>query len=156
MLRVILIAGFIVLSAGNAVAEQVFTEAELIAKAEAFVEAKNARQQPNSSMDDIEHFISLLADDFVDEHIRFGVTVTEKQALRDGMRSKLQDKVEFSNITIDQMMIGRNVVFVKYTEHAKVKPAHLDKMIEYKSTNILSLEFDAAGLIKHIRRHHGL
>jgi len=37
----------------------------------------------------------------------------------------------------------------------KVKPAHLDKTIEYNKTNIVSLEFNGSGLVKHIRRHHG-
>jgi hypothetical protein len=44
---------------------------------------------------------------------------------------KMKDEVFFSEIKIDQMMIGRNVVFVKYTEHAKVKPSHMDKVVEY-------------------------
>ena len=71
------------------------------------------------------------------------------------MLRKLEDEVFYSRIEIDQLMIGRNVVFVKYTESAKVKPSHLDEVIEYSSTNIVSLEFNEQGLIKHIRRHHG-
>lgn len=54
------------------------------------------------------------------------------------------------------MMFGSNVAFVKYIEHAKVKPSHLDEVIEYTSTNLLSLEFNSEGLITHIRRHHGV
>jgi len=67
----------------------------------------------------------------------------------------MKDEVFFSEIKIDQMMTGRNVVFVKYTEHAKVKPSHMDKVVEYTSSNIMSLEFNDDGFIKHIRRHHG-
>ncbi len=157
MMRLVALAFFLsVAPFFGAAAEQAFTEAEMKAKAEAFIAAKNARQQPDTTVADIERFLALLADDFIDEHIRFGVTVTKKQELRDGMRAKLKDKVEFSEISIDQMMVGRNVVFVKYTEHAKVKPSHLDKVVEYTSTNIVSLEYDDQGLIKHIRRHHGL
>jgi len=137
-------------------AEEQMTEATLRAKAEAFIMAKNARQQPDTAVEDIDYFISLLADDFVDEHIRFNVTVTDKNNLRTGMIAKMKDEVHFSKIKVDQMMIGRNVVFVKYTEHAKVKPSHMDKVVEYTSTNIVSLEFNDEGLIKHIRRHHGL
>lgn len=132
------------------------SELELRAKAEAFIEAKNARQQPQTTKKDIEHFLSLLADEFVDEHVKFNVTVTSKDELRKGMTLKLQDKVHYSNVKIDQMMVGSNVVFVKYTESAKVEPSHMDKAVEYSSTNIVSLEFDSKGLIKHIRRHHGL
>ncbi|WP_240704513.1 hypothetical protein [Pseudoalteromonas sp. MEBiC 03607] len=52
-------------------------------------------------------------------------------------------------------MVDANVVLVKMTESGKVKPAHLDKTIKYNKTNIISLEFNQLGLIKHIRRHHG-
>ena len=129
--------------------------AQLKQKAEAFLNAKNARQQPDTTVDDINNYISLLADKFIDEHIKYNVTITSKDELRKSMIAKMKDKVSFSEINIDQLMYGIDVVFVKYTEHAKVKPAHLDKVIEYTVTNILSLEFDEDGLIKHIRRHHG-
>lgn len=145
----------LILYATSAASEHVFSKEALEQMALAFIEAKNARQQPGSGPEDIENFLALLADDFVDEHIKFGVTVTNKSELRAGMTQKLEDKVFFSRIEIDQVMIGRNVVFVKYTETAKVKPVHLDEAIEYSSTNIVSLEFNDQGLIKHIRRHHG-
>ena len=138
----------------SVLAHETLSESELIQKAEAFIHAKNARQQPNTTVEDIDHFISLLADDFIDEHLKFNVTTTSKEELRNGMIAKMKDKVIFSEIKIDQMMTGRNVVFVKYTEHAKVKPSHMDKVIEYTSTNIVSLEFGENGRIKHIRRHH--
>lgn len=138
----------------TAFADETLSESELKQKADAFIQAKNARQQPNTTVEDIDHFISFLADDFIDEHLKFNVTMTSKEELRQGMIAKMKDKVIFSEIKIDQMMFGRNVVFVKYTEHAKVKPSHMDKVIEYTSTNIMSLEFGDNGLIKHIRRHH--
>ena len=138
----------------TAFADETLSESELKQKTEAFIQAKNARQQPNTTVEDIDHFISFLADEFIDEHLKFNVTITSKEELRQGMIAKMKDKVIFSEIKIDQMMFGRNVVFVKYTEHAKVKPSHMDKVIEYTSTNIMSLEFDDNGLIKHIRRHH--
>ena len=138
----------------TAFADETLSESELKQKADAFIQAKNARQQPNTTVEDIDHFISFLADEFIDEHLKFNVTITSKEELRQGMIAKMKDKVIFSEIKIDQMMFGRNVVFVKYTEHAKVKPSHMDKVIEYTSTNIMSLEFDDNGLIKHIRRHH--
>jgi len=52
-------------------------------------------------------------------------------------------------------MVGRNVAFIKYTQHAKVKPSQMDKVVEYSSTNIMSLEFNDKGLINHIPRHQG-
>nr|WP_275447015.1 nuclear transport factor 2 family protein [Pseudoalteromonas sp. Of7M-16] len=131
------------------------TRAQLVAKANGFVAAKNARQQPNSTRKDIEYFLSLLADEFVDEHVKYNFTYTSKAVLRDDMVAKLKDKVIHSHIEINNMMIGRNVVIIKMTESGQAKPAHLDKTIDYKTTNIVSLEFDSSGLITHIRRHHG-
>lgn len=144
---------FFLISIG-ATASDLMSENELKIRAEAFIQAKNARQQPDTTIEDIDHFIAFLADEFIDEHLKFNVTTTSKKDLRQGMIDKMKDEVFFSEIKIEDMMIGRNVVFVKYTEHAKVKPSHLDKAIEYTSTNIISLEFDGNGLIKHIRRHH--
>ncbi|KZN59187.1 hypothetical protein N473_03255 [Pseudoalteromonas luteoviolacea CPMOR-1] len=71
------------------------------------------------------------------------------------MLAKLRDKVVHSKIDILDIMVGHNVVFIKMRESGKVKPAHLDSEIEYNKTNIVSLEFNDKGLIKHIRRHHG-
>ena len=132
-----------------------FTEESLTALANKFVNAKNARQQPNTTKDDIEHYLSLLAEDFVDEHIKYNVIQTDKDKLRQSMMAKMSDKVISSSIKIDELMIGANGVFIKMNEKGKVKPAHLDKVIEYNATNIVSLEFNDDGLIKHIRRHHG-
>lgn len=136
-------------------AKDKFTSEQLIEKAKTFVAAKNARQQPNTTIKEIDYFISLLADDFIDEHVKFKFVYTDKSKLREDMISKLNDEVTFSSIEINEVMVGANVVFVKMTESGKVKPAHLDKAIEYNKTNIVSLEFDQLGLIKHIRRHHG-
>lgn len=136
-------------------AKDKFTSEQLIEKAKTFVAAKNARQQPNTTIKEIDYFISLLADDFIDEHVKFKFVYTDKSKLREDMISKLNDEVIFSSIEINEVMVGANVVFVKMTESGKVKPAHLDKTIEYNKTNIVSLEFDQLGLIKHIRRHHG-
>ncbi|PAY02041.1 hypothetical protein CKO50_06615 [Pseudoalteromonas sp. HM-SA03] len=132
-----------------------FTSEQLIEKAKVFVAAKNARQQPNTTIKEIENYISLLSDDFIDEHVKFKFTYTDKSKLREDMINKLKDEVIHSSIEINEVMVGANVVFVKMTESGKVKPAHLDKAIEYNKTNIVSLEFNQAGLVKRIRRHHG-
>ena len=160
MLRAIFISALFI-SVSLLVSHSVYANKGLPAKileqkTQAFLQAKNARQQPNSSEKDIDHFISFLADEFIDEHVKFNVTVTDKVTLRKGMIAKLKDKIEFSNLDIDDMIIGRNVVFVQFTEHARGKPAHLDKVIEYKVTNLMSLEFNDQGYIKHIRRHNGI
>ncbi|RLV59739.1 nuclear transport factor 2 family protein [Parashewanella curva] len=136
-------------------AQEPLSRDQLLEKANGFIAAKNARQQPDSSTKDIDHFISLLANEFVDEHIKHNFTYTNKSSLRKDMLAKLKDEIAFSNIKINTIMVGANVVFINYTESAKVKPFHLDKFINYSSTNIVSLEFDKSGLIKRIRRHAG-
>ena len=150
---ILMLICFLLSFSGNA--KDKFTSEQLIEKAKAFVTAKNARQQPNTTTKEIDYFISLLADDFIDEHVKFNFTYTDKSKLREDMISKLNDEVIYSSIEINEVMVGANVVFVKMTESGKVKPAHLDKTIEYNKTNIVSLEFNQLGLIKHIRRHHG-
>ncbi|ASD67789.1 hypothetical protein [Pseudoalteromonas piscicida] len=139
----------------SSVAGNEFTPEQLIEKGKAFVQAKNARQQPSSKIEDIENYLSLLSDSFIDEHVKYNFTYTDKSRLRQDMVGKLKDEVISSSITINEVMTGSNVIFIKMTESGKVKPAHLDKIIEYNKTNIVSLEFDKSGLIKRIRRHHG-
>ena len=132
------------------------SESDLRKLTQQFIEAKNQRQQPDSNEEDIDYFLSFLADEFKDEHVKFNVTITSKDELRSGMIAKLEDKIYFSNIEILEIMIGSNVAFVKFKEHAKGQPSHMDKPFEYTAINIMSLEFNDLGKIKHIRRHHGL
>ena len=154
MKKSILVFIFFILSFSS-IAKEKFSKGQLAQKAKAFVSAKNARQQPDTTIKEIDHYISLLSNDFIDEHVKYKFTYTEKAILRADIVSKLKDEVINSNIEINEIMVGANVVFIKMTETGKVKPAHLDKTIEYNKTNIVSIEFDEVGLIKHIRRHHG-
>ena len=146
---------FLAVAAWPAMAGEDLTEARLQELAVAFIEAKNARQQPDTTEADVDHFIALLADSFVDEHVKYGVTVSDKAELRAGMVRKMADIIYYSNIDIDQVMVGGNVAIIKYTESAKVKPSHMDDIVEYSNTHIVTLEFDDQGFITHIRRHHG-
>ena len=134
---------------------QPIAEAELKRLGEAFISAKNARQQPETTEADIDHFLSLFSEEFIDEHIKFGVTVTSKQDFRQNLVQKMKDQVDYSRIAIDQVMVGSWVVMIKYTESGRVKPTHMDRYVEYTGTHIVSLEYDDAGKITHLRRHHG-
>jgi len=51
-------------------------------------------------------------------------------------------------------MMGNNVAFVKIKIWAKVKPYHMDTIVEHTTGQIMSIEYDESGLIKHLRRHH--
>ena len=124
MYKLLLLFVFLPLSfAANAA----LSEGELEQLATKFVEAKNARQQPDTTIQDIDAFINLIADAFVDEHVKFNVTITEKSALREGLIAKMNDKIYYSSIVINEMMTGSNVAIIKMTESGKVRPNHLDK-----------------------------
>lgn len=150
-----LILSILILTFSSISVAKTFTKEKLTELANDFVSAKNSRQQPNTTIKDIDGYLSLLADEFIDEHIKYNVTATDKNVLRKNMIAKMDDEVISSAIKISELMIGSNVVFIKMIETGKVKPSHLDKIIDYKVTNIVSLEFNDDGLIKHIRRHHG-
>lgn len=146
---------FFVISVNYVHAKDGLSQERLEQLAKNFIVAKNARQQPHSSETDVEHYLSLLSDEFLDEHVKYNVVMSSKEELRAAMVAKLKDKIIFSNIEILEMMVGRDVVFVKYKEHAKGQPSHMDTPIEYTAINIVSLEFNNEGKIIHIRRHHG-
>ncbi|NVK56528.1 MAG: nuclear transport factor 2 family protein [Alteromonadaceae bacterium] len=114
------------------------------------------RQQPDSDEQDVEYFLSLLADEFKDEHVKFNVIARSKKALRSGMVAKLNGTIFFSSIETLDIMIGRNVTFIKFKEHATDQPSYMDSPIEYTAINVMSLAFNNNGKISHIRRHHGL
>ncbi|MBN7821150.1 nuclear transport factor 2 family protein [Bowmanella yangjiangensis] len=124
--------------------------------ARGFLQAKQAKQQPNTQLADIEHFISLFADEFTDEHVKFNVVMSDKAELRKGLLHKMQDKVSFCTVEMTDLMLGRNVAFVKYREHAKVHPSHMPEPVEYSTDVLLSMEFNQAGQITRLRRFHSL
>ncbi len=132
-----------------------FTPEQLKKLSYDFVKAIDSRQQPDTKIEDIDHYISLLDDNFIDEHIKYKFTYTDKVKLREDMIAKMTGEIIFSSIKIDELIIGKNVTFIKMTETIKGKPSHLNKIVEYTITNVLSVEFNDKGLITHIRRHHG-
>ena len=132
-----------------------FTPEQLEKLSYDFVKAIDLRQQPDTNIEDIDHYISLLDDNFIDEHIKYKFTYTDKVKLREDMIAKMTGEIIFSSIKIDELIIGKNVTFIKMTETIKGKPSHLNKIVEYTKTNVLSVEFNDRGLITHIRRHHG-
>ena len=130
------------------------TEAELKQKGQAFVAAKEARQQPDSTVEDVELYIDLLSDNFIDEYVQYKVTfAADKVKLKARLVEKLKDDVLEHQVQILQMMTGPNVVMLKIAEKGKLKPAGQNRVINIDRVSVISLEFDKQGLISHIRRH---
>ena len=73
-----LVAAIFILLFSVGTIAKTYSEEQLVILANEFVTAKNARQQPDTTEQDVEHYISLLADEFIDEHVKFGVTITSK------------------------------------------------------------------------------
>ena len=63
-------------------AKNTFTSSELEKLSQNFVKAIEARQQPGTKIEDIDHYISLLADNFIDEHIKYKFIYNYKVKLR--------------------------------------------------------------------------
>jgi hypothetical protein len=82
----------------SAGADTVLSEEQLKDLTQQFIAAKNARQQPDSTAKDVEYFLSFLAEEFLDDHVKFNVIVSSKEELRERMLAKLKDKILFSNI----------------------------------------------------------
>ena len=130
------------------------TDAQLKQKGQAFVAAKEARQQPNSTIEDVEHYIDLLSDNFIDEYVQYQVTfAADKAKLKARLIEKLKDEVLEHQVQILQMMTGPNVVMLKIAEKGKLKPAGQYRVINIDRVSVISLEFDKQGLISHIRRY---
>lgn len=127
---------------------------KLLKKTESFINAYNCKQQPNSDSKDVDRFLSFFAADFVDEHIKYNVIVSNKEEFRKGLIDKLQNRIYYHKVSINDIMLGENVAFVKITIKAKVKPFHMDRIVEHISSQIMSIEYDQNGMITHLRRHH--
>ena len=152
-MKIMALAASIILTFSGAAYAQL-SERELTELTTVFIEAKNARQQPDTEIENIDHFLSLLAEPFVDEHVSYGVVITDRAGLREGMIAKMQDDILASEITIEQIMVGYNVAFVKFTERVTLRRSPEEDYFNYVGTTIISLEFNENGLIKHIRRHN--
>ena len=119
----------------------------------AFAEAKKARQQPDTTVEDIDHFLSLLAEPFVDEHLKYDVVITDRAELREGMIRKMEDDIIKSDLSVDELLIGPNVAFVKISERVTLRRSPDENYFDYVGTSVISLEFNDDGLITRIRRH---
>ena len=78
----------------------------------------------------------------------------DRDGLRAGMIRKMEDDILSSDLTIDQIMLGYNVAFVKFTEYVTIRRSPDDEYFEYVGVSVISLEFNEEGLITHIRRHN--
>lgn len=130
------------------------SEAQLKQKGLDFVEAKNARQRLDSGVEDIDRYLSLLSESFIDEYVHYKVTFSaDKAKLRARLIEKMKQQTLENQVQIQQMMVGPNVVVIKLVEKGKIKPTGQSQTLDIARLSVISLEFDKHGLITHIRRH---
>lgn len=121
-----------------------------------FIEATLAKQQPKASEKEMEHYLSFIAENFIDVHVKSNnYTYDNKAKLRQDLLYKLNDEIHFSKIKIIDEMYGDKVAIIHFIEHSKGKPQHLDTVVEFTFPNILVLEFNDELKINHIRRYKG-
>jgi len=130
------------------------TKTSLIDRATSFINAYSAKQQPNGNVGDVDYFLAFFVDDFKHEYIKYDVIVEDKKEFKKGLVDKLQNKVHFHRVTIEDIIIGNNGIFVKIKIWAKVEPFHMDTIVEHTTGQIMSMELDEKRLIKHLRRHY--
>ncbi|ABV86556.1 hypothetical protein [Shewanella pealeana] len=130
------------------------SETQLKQKGLEFVAAKNARQRLDSGVDDIDHYLSLLSANFIDEYVHYKVTFSaDKAKLRARLLEKMKHQTLENQVQIQQMIVGPNVVVIKLVEKGRITPTGQSLPLDIDRLSVISLEFDKHGLINHIRRH---
>lgn len=120
-----------------------------------FINKLAAKSQPSASEADIDAYLHLFSDDFIDDHVKSNFQFKDKAQLKKALMRKLDDEVHYLRVDINKEIFGRTNVFMQITTSAKVKPFHLDSVIEHSTTSLISIEFDDKGLIKRIMRFAG-
>ncbi|MGS0682459.1 hypothetical protein ACVBIL_15005 [Shewanella sp. 125m-7] len=130
------------------------SEVQLEQKGVEFVAAKNARQRLDSGVEDIDHYLSLLSESFIDEYVHYKVTFSaDKTKLRARLIEKMKQQTLENQVQLQQMVVGPNVVVLKLVEKGKIKPTGQSQVLDIDRMSVVTLEFDKQGLISHIRRH---
>lgn len=115
-----------------------------------FIRAKDAASQPQKTLQDVEEYLAFMTDDISDVHVAYGVTREGKNTIRRGLVESTRVKFH-SSFQVESMSLGSAVAVVKYTEVSQyVKD---DELIDFTGRTILVLEFNAEGLISHMRRY---
>lgn len=117
----------------------------------ALIEA-NQQAKRTGAQEDIERFVSLLAEDVVDEHVNYGVTFSGRDFFRENIPGKAQSIVDLS-YELDRIILGQSMAVVSYDYRSVEKSG--EETMSYTGTWILTLEYDENGLVSRIRRFRG-
>ena len=112
--------------------------------------AHTALYQPGQTSQDIERFLSFMADDISDYHAAYGVTLKGKDVYRKSVPDKIKTAVSYA-FEIGSLIIGKQTAVVAFKEHSVDKSG--DKAVAYEGRTLLVIEFNQQGKIGHLRRY---
>jgi hypothetical protein len=121
-----------------------------------YLEAWTATQSPNATKDDIEHYLSFLAEDVGHEHIPHDTDDTRypdgKESMREGMTYYLGKHIEY-HAKLIALTYGLNAVVIQFEVSLKAKrgPDQPIVSMTYNSLELLELE---NGKVSVIRKYH--
>ncbi|KXI27489.1 hypothetical protein [Paraglaciecola hydrolytica] len=140
-----------------------FSAQELLQYAQRYVEAKNKLQQINSAEQDINNYLALLSSDIKIETVfpDMEPVLTRKNELKDQMFRALGNEYDYSEMNIQESMVGLNSIILKVTEKSKhkgivsfldehkyIRKIGPDRFIEGEITFVITLQLDQRGLIE--------
>jgi hypothetical protein len=124
--------------------------------AQNYFEAWAATQSPDATKEDLEHYLSFLAEDVGHEHIPYDTDDTRdpdgKESMREGMTHYLGQHIEY-HAKLIALTYGLNAVAIQFEVSLKAKrgPDQPIASMTYNSLELLEIE---NGKVSVIRKYH--
>lgn len=115
-----------------------------------FIAASETARKPDASDKDIEDFLTMLADDFLDVHVQYNVQFEGKESLRKGLYSKRETMISVEE-SIEDMILGTDTAVIVVNENSSYYKR--EQIRNFKGRTILVLHFNDNGLVKEMRRY---
>lgn len=116
-----------------------------------FIEASAQKEQPKSTISDIDALLAFYSDNFQVDHAKAGRTFSDRAELRKLMTDKLEDEIHYLDKEIKTSIVVGNSVPLQVRTSAKVTPSWTDKTFEYSSLQLITLELNDEGLVSYHR-----
>ena len=118
-----------------------------------YFNAWTATQTPKATKNDIEHYLSFLADDIGHQHLPYDVNDERdpegKNNMREGMNYYLGAHLEYTGTLINKIL-GNNVVIIQYDTSSKGIHPQTKELItqNYRTLEILEIENGKVSVIR--------
>jgi len=121
--------------------------------ANAYFTAWTATQSPDATEDDLENYLSLLADDVGHQHLPYDTDDSRnpdgKQAMREGMTFYLGKHIEYQATLVD-IIYGLNAVAIQFEVSLKARRSPDEPVMEmsYNTMEVLEIEDGKVSMIR--------